>query len=178
MKKTPYQAAIQILLGALLFIILVIGCKNKQASQVSPNADSASSEVAKTQPVQNTKAESKQPIQEKAKSNELDESNKAPQETAEKPSTLLISFYSIGGGIDVKNAQSFDDFISGYKTSNGNSISFERVPWGREGEVDYCVSFSNLNQLEANQFIESSKVKIQDCKLVHFKINGECKRRR
>ena len=162
----------------LLLVIFFTGCKNKQASQVAQTGDPVSSEALKAPNNPTKTVDSQKPAEVKTESNEVKETESVTSPKAEKASTLLVSFYSIGGGIDVKNAQSFDSFISVYKTESGKSIAYDRVPWGREGELDYCVSFSDLNAEETKQFIDASKKKIQDCKMVHFKINGECKRKR
>jgi hypothetical protein len=178
MKKIQFNEACRTLSMCLMLVILVTGCKNKQASQVAQTGDPVSSEALKAADNPTKTADSQKTAQVKTESNEVKETESETSPKAEKASTLLVSFYSIGGGIDVKNAQSFDNFISAYKTERGKSIVYDRVPWGREGELDYCVSFADLNAEETKQFIDVSKEKIQDCKMVHFKINGECKRKR
>lgn len=178
MKKIHFNKAIRTLLVCLLLVILVTSCKNKQASQVAQTAEPESSEALKGSDNPTKTADSQKTAEIKTESNKVKENPSETSPKVEKASTLLVSFYSIGGGIDVKNAQSFDNFISAYKTESGKSIAYDRVPWGREGELDYCVSFSDLNAQETKQFIDASEKKIQDCKMVHFKINGECKRKR
>lgn len=174
MKILQLKETYKILPSTLLVVILAIGCKNKQASQVPQAGATTSAELTKVEDLHENSSKPQ-------KTTEIEKVEVSPKESLtgkERASTLLVSFYSIGGGIDVKNAQSFDNFISEYKTQQGKSVAYERVPWGREGELDYCVSFSDLNSEETEQFIDASKAKIQDCKMVHFKINGECKRKR
>jgi hypothetical protein len=174
MKILQLKETYKILSGTLLLAILAIGCKNKQAAQV-PQPEVATTAESNKTAVLSEKSSSSQKA---AETKKAEESPKESSSKGEKASTLLVSFYSIGGGIDVKNAQSFDNFISAYKTESGKSIAYDRVPWGREGELDYCVSFADINSEETKQFIDASKAKILDCKMVHFKINGECKRKR
>lgn len=179
MKKIKFHDTIKVLSLCLLLFVLAVSCKNKKAPQVPPNEETKSSETVKVTNNSSTISAPQAVIEKKSEPNKkVEETQSETSPISDKPSTLFISFYSIGGGIDVKSAQSFDNFISGYKTKSDKTITYDRVPWGREGELDYCVSFAGLNANEIDQFIEASKVKIQDCKMVHFKINGECKRKR
>jgi hypothetical protein len=160
-----------------LAISILAACKKQPAN--SPSKANTVQEVSKS----TLEPETKQvPVEKEApikgnKENIQNEGNKDKTST-EIPERLLVSFYSIGGGIDVKSAESFDRFILSYKTSDGKSISYERVPWGREGELDYCILFNGMQASNIEDFIESAKAKVADCKMVHFKPNGECKRKR
>lgn len=174
MKKIQFHRVIGSLFSFLLLVIFATSCKNKQATQVTHSEKLTTSAPTKLKENEAHTSES-QPA---AESNKLEETPKQLSPKSEKTATLLVSFYSIGGGIDTKTAQAFDNFISGYKTGSNKLISYDRVPWGREGELDYCINFSELSFDETNQFIEASKAKIKDCKMVHFKQNGECKRKR
>jgi hypothetical protein len=162
-----------------LFTSLFLACKKQPAKSASKapqeNVDLKPTQVVeKKSEVEETKIPSTEnKIKEENKKVDLDNKN-----IEELPERLLVSFYSIGGGIDLKSAQLFDNFITAYKTSQGKSVSYERVPWGREGELDYCILFDGMSASELNAFIESAKAKVSDCKMVHFKINGECKRKR
>lgn len=163
----------------LIAVSIFVGCK-KQPANSTPNAKQEQ-EVTK----QTLEAEVKKPLD---KSNIPSNENKGKEENkevvnndkvdAELPVRLLVSFYSIGGGIDIKSAESFDRFILAYKTSEGKSVSYERVPWGREGELDYCILFDGMSNSNIKGFIEAAKAKVSDCKMVHFKPDGECKRKR
>jgi hypothetical protein len=174
MKILQSKETYKFLSGTLLLAILTIGCKNKQAPQAPPTRVTTRAESTQA----TVRPENSSITQKAEETEKVEESPKESSPKGEKASTLLVSFYSIGGGIDVKNAQSFDNFISEYKTQSGKSVAYERVPWGREGELDYCVSFADFKPEETEKFIDASKAKIQDCKMVHFKINGECKRKR
>lgn len=163
--------------GILLVLIFLGSCKNKQAT---------GSKTPKEERIVQNSNETPAPKQENTAnptivSNDVVDPSKPETQSKESSDAiirLLVSFYSVGGGIDIKTGQAFDNFISAYKTNSGKPITFERVPWGREGELDYCISFSTLSLDETSLFIEASKAKIKDCKMVHFKLNGECKRKR
>ncbi len=91
---------------------------------------------------------------------------------------LVVSFYSIGGGIDLDAARKFDAWIEGYKTPSGQAIVYEKIGWGREGEIDYCIQLDSMNQKDAEEFVGRAKGEVGTCKLMHFTVNGTCKKRR
>ncbi len=165
--------------SVFFFIAFFMACKKQPAKSASKapqeKVDSKPTEVVeKKSQVDETKIPSNE--------NKIKEENKKVESgdkiSEDLPERLLVSFYSIGGGIDLKSAQLFDNFIAAYKTSQGKSVTYERVPWGREGELDYCILFDGMSSTDLNAFIELAKVKVSDCKMVHFKIDGECKRKR
>jgi hypothetical protein len=166
-------------LSVFLLITLSFACKKQPAKSVSnapqEKVDSKPTEVVeKKSDVEETKIPSNEnKIKEESK--KVKDDDKAFEDL---PKRLLVSFYSIGGGIDLKNAQLFDNFMVAYKSSNGKSITYERVPWGREGELDYCIVFDGMSTSDIDEFIVSAKAKISDCKMVHFKLDEECKRKR
>lgn len=165
--------------SVFLAISLFFACKKQPAKSASTvpqeKVDSKPNEVVekKSQVEETIIPSNENKIKEESKVLEVDD--KANEDL---PERLLVSFYSIGGGIDVKSAQLFDKFIAAYETSKGKSVTYERVTWGREGELDYCILFDGMSTSDLNSFIESAKARISDCKMVHFKINGECKRKR
>lgn len=91
---------------------------------------------------------------------------------------LVVSFYSIGGGIDLDAARKFDSWIAAYKTPSGEALVYEKIGWGREGEIDYCIQLESINQMVAEEFVNLAKGEIGACKLMHFTVNGTCKKKR
>jgi hypothetical protein len=91
---------------------------------------------------------------------------------------LVVSFYSIGGGIDLDAARKFDAWIAAYKTPSGQPVVYEKIGWGREGEIDYCIQLDSMNQQEAEEFVGMAKGEVGTCKLMLFTVNGTCKKRR
>ena len=55
-------------------------------------------------------------------------------------------------------------------------IEMETVKWGREGETDYCLKLTELNQEEQAQFISDIKELLKTSKLVRFSENTACKK--
>jgi hypothetical protein len=71
-----------------------------------------------------------------------------------------------------------DVFISRYQLENKKELKFEAVPWGREGEVDYCFMLSELSAKEQSRFINALKDQLKFSELVQITENQPCKPRR
>ncbi|MEX1188050.1 MAG: hypothetical protein WED33_02260 [Bacteroidia bacterium] len=92
--------------------------------------------------------------------------------------SVIVSFFSIGSGVDFTVAREFEAYVKGFETENSDYISVERVPWGREGEVDYCIMFNNLNKEKARAFVSKCREITSKTEWVHMNLDSECKRRR
>lgn len=85
-----------------------------------------------------------------------------------------VSFYSIGEGIDSKSRNAFESYI---KESQNQypELSYIKQPWGREGEVDYCVDITKLNsdiKIKMKLDIEKTLAESKNSRLT---INKPCK---
>jgi hypothetical protein len=108
----------------------------------------------------------------------VEENNKNPKSNEQLIKGLVVSFYSTGGGIDIEAARKFNAWISEYKTQSGQPVVYEKIAWGREGEVDYCIQLESFSPTDAEQFVDAAKGALSNCKLMHFTVNGTCKRKR
>jgi hypothetical protein len=86
-----------------------------------------------------------------------------------------VSFYSIGGGIDISKAEGFNALMQELEADG--TVKVERVPWGREGEVDFCIDLLKLDSDRKQEIIRQIQLKLKDAKHVHQKLNGACKKR-
>ena len=66
---------------------------------------------------------------------------------------LLISFISIGAGIDNGMKEKYDAMI----INHPKKLKFEEAHWGREGEVDYYFTLSEMTPDEQIDFVKKSK---------------------
>lgn len=57
--------------------------------------------------------------------------------TTSKPGTLVVSFISIGSGIDFASVPVFEKEMKAF--NKGCGLLYELKTWGREGERDYCI---------------------------------------
>lgn len=72
---------------------------------------------------------------------------------AEEKFRLVVSFYSIGEGIDGQTHEKFVNFVKGHY----KKVSFESIHWGKEGEIDYCLSLKELSAEEQEEFVQRTK---------------------
>lgn len=87
---------------------------------------------------------------------------------------FIVSFISIGSGIDLKSKQMLNEFITNYEQSNNVKITFNSTNWGKEGEVDYCFLLLELNSKKQEKFIAEAKDILKNCLLVRYKENDSC----
>jgi len=83
---------------------------------------------------------------------------------------LVLSFYSIGTGVDGTYLRKFNDFLESYQPKLNPIIT----PWGREGEVDFCFTLNELSTNQRKKFIKEVRELLKDCKLVHIYENAPC----
>lgn len=88
--------------------------------------------------------------------------------------TLVLSFYSIGTGVDGNNLRKFSEFLENYQPKLNPIVT----PWGREGEVDFCFTLSELSTKQRSQFVKQVREQLKDCKLVHINENAPCVHKR
>ena len=91
---------------------------------------------------------------------------------------FIVGFYSIGSGTETEQISKFKTFAGEYAQKIGKKISIEKFPWGREGEVDYCMHLENLSQDEQSDFISKTKDILKTAQWVHFFQNAECRHAR
>jgi len=89
-----------------------------------------------------------------------------------------VSFISIGAGTDGKSKDQFDQFIPVFEQKNKVKLKYEAIPWGREGEVDYCFDLTGLDTKKQTQFIAETKDLLKGSTLVQYKENEPCQQKR
>lgn len=92
-------------------------------------------------------------------------------------SRFTVSFISIGSGTDKNARKTFLDYLNDYEVKNKKKLIFEVVPWGREGETDYCFKLAELKEDEQTNFITNIKELLKQSKLVRYSENTACKNR-
>jgi hypothetical protein len=83
---------------------------------------------------------------------------------------LVISFYSRGEGTDGEAIKRFDNFIRSYK----KAVSFAMFNWGREGEIDYCISMEGFGSGEQAEFVNKTRELMKDVTLVNIYEHAKC----
>lgn len=82
----------------------------------------------------------------------------------------VVSFISIGAGIDNDTAQEFEEFLS----AKYPDLSYEANPAGYEGEIDYCFDLSDLPSEQQAAFREESTKMLEKSKLVQISEPENC----
>ncbi|NEP86195.1 MAG: hypothetical protein F6K18_04815 [Okeania sp. SIO2C2] len=93
-----------------------------------------------------------------------------PAPLAKACNMFVVSFISIGSGIDRDTAQKFENFLS----TKYPDISYEANPAGYEGERDYCFDLSNLPEEQQAAFRKESRQILQKSKLVQISEQENC----
>lgn len=95
----------------------------------------------------------------------------AAENSAAKDSSyrFIVSFISIGSGIDKKAKNQYEQFLKDFELKNNVTISYEKKYWGREGEVNFCFMLNELKKEEQESFILQSKNLLTNSTLVRFK---------
>ena len=89
--------------------------------------------------------------------------------------SLRISFISIGSGTDKKTKLEYEQFLKQFEESNKVTILLDKASWGKEGEIDFCIKLTGLSDALRKQFIQETKDKLKNSKLVRIYENTTCK---
>lgn len=85
-------------------------------------------------------------------------------------SRLLVSFISKGEGIDYKTSEVFEKFLAEYRPA----VTYEKVHWGREGEIDYCLKLTELSTKDQDKFVQDARIALANKPLVLIEENTPC----
>ena len=153
-----------LILYPLLSVFLSASCGNtKETTKSTNNAPTAQSETAAPAPNNNQTADEIAMTFEK---------NAA--ESQNQNYRLIVSFISIGEGVDPKGREMLDNRVNSWNGEKGERIQMETVPWGREGEADFCFTLKELSPKEQEAFVKEIKSMYQDNKLVQISENQPC----
>jgi len=87
---------------------------------------------------------------------------------------VVVSFYSKGGGIDSKALHIYNVFLDGFEKQHNLKLNYIRTPWGREGEVDYCIPLNNMDSDKQSNFLLQTREILIQSQLVHILENAPC----
>ena len=165
MKSNPLFTASLVL--TICLSTLVFSCKTKKPADNQVKQEEIENETNTIGNVQVVKVEALPNVP---------QINQPVADTAK--CSMLISFYSRGAGSDYEVIAEFERFISDYGVSGKNVPTFERIRWGREGEIDYCIQWKDLAPEEKSKFTEQVNLILKKSKLVHVSYNATCAHRR
>ncbi len=70
------------------------------------------------------------------------------KQASETNTKLLVSFNSIGAGVDYAASSAMQTLLEANKNALGDKFTFERVQRGREGEYNICIDLTKLSSKE------------------------------
>ena len=91
---------------------------------------------------------------------------------------LVVTFYSIGQGSEIRLINAFEDSIGAFSGLKGKTIDYEKVQYGREGETDFCLKLNELTPEEQEEFVRKAHETLKEARWVHIKENEPCLHRR
>jgi hypothetical protein len=165
MKSNAYKQASFI--AVITFLVCFAACKTKKPADQQIKHEELKPESNTLGNVQVVKVETLP---------EIPQIIKSVSDTAK--CSMIVSFYSRGAGSDYEAIAEFDRFLADYASKNKKVPRFERIPWGREGEMDYCIQWNELSPDEKGRFEEQLKQILKKSELVHISYNATCAHRR
>jgi hypothetical protein len=108
-------------------------------------------------------------------SNNTSQMNKTEDENA---CRLIVSFISIGEGTDPEARRIMDGVLDKWAKKAGKPIASEAIPWGREGEVDFCFYLKELSSGDQALFVKEMKEAMEGRNLIQFAENQESRNKR
>jgi hypothetical protein len=91
---------------------------------------------------------------------------------------LVVSFYSIGSGVNREAREKFTAWIGETEKKYGKPLDVEITPWGREGEVDYCIRMSDYAAADQKKIVDSVNELLKSMEYIHVNENAPCLRKR
>jgi hypothetical protein len=86
----------------------------------------------------------------------------------------IVSFGSSGSGIDTKTVASLESYIMSFGKAEGKTLTYDKVNWGKEGEVDYCFPLSELSNGRQKDFVNGLINLTKSAKVVSIQENAAC----
>lgn len=98
----------------------------------------------------------------------------AMTETKEHTYRFIISFISKGTGVDRNNVEALLKYVE----AQPKKPEYEKIQWGREGEMDFCFQLNELKKDEQAKFIKDVKNQMAGSDRVFMTENMACTHQR
>ena len=178
-KKKNKMKTVLSLFIMVVFILGINACKSSKESTENTESEKIESRSEKGSHINEaaevevtTDATANEGVTKEA---QIDETSKLNQEEKYR---IIVSFISWGEGIDPEARKIMENCMSENLENTEKEEVFEAMPWGREGEVDFCFSLSELNEEEQNNFVSSMQKTFEDNKLVQIYENSPAPHKR
>jgi hypothetical protein len=87
---------------------------------------------------------------------------------------VIVSFISKGEGPDSKTLATFESYLITYGKKIGETIIYDKYPWGKEGESDYCFYCKEMKNGEQKDFVTGLTNLTKEAPMVLVKENAVC----
>ncbi len=144
-----------------MMVVAICSCKSSKPGAESPGPVTQENTMQDYQQIITGEAETTEGIRQQ-------------EQLKEKVWRLIVSFISIGEGTDMEAKRMFDAYLHQWKASGHPRVNYLAVPWGKEGEVDFCFTLEHLNAQQQQQFIEGMKEQLRFSSLIRFYENTRC----
>lgn len=91
---------------------------------------------------------------------------------------LVISFISIGSGINLPAKEKLDNYLQLNETLKMKNPEIEIARWGREGEVDYCMKLSAFSAADQEKIVKGIKEQLKKQDHIFLDENAPCRHKR
>jgi len=85
---------------------------------------------------------------------------------------FMVALYSIGTGIDREANAMVKATIEKYE-AKGYALTYEKQPWGKEGEINYCFNLRKLDTKVYDEFLKELKSQLSG-RQAHIYEQKEC----
>ncbi len=160
-----------IIYPATALILITGACKSRQETAATPETRPTEVQPISKPPTSQSTTISSTAVHEEAI---MEETTKQ----AEDNYRFIVSFISIGEGTDRTGRETMDGVLASWEKKKGAPVSFESVPWGREGEVDFCFNLKELSRKEQESFVTDMKSAFKGRSLVQITENQPCVHKR
>jgi hypothetical protein len=79
------------------------------------------------------------------------------EQTTDSTYRFIVSFISKGAGIDSKSNDAIASYITTFNNQNDATVKYDKINWGKEGEMDYCFKLNELKSNKQEDFIKGFK---------------------
>lgn len=154
-----------------LFVVcaVLVSCSCKQQKKVAETEPP----VAK-KPVEPLPPSQQNAVLSEVKEPQMEEA--VDRDGSEASYRLMVSFTSIGEGVDGAAGEKLMEIITQHETTYGMPLRYDRFQRGREGEYVMCFQLLNENEKARNNFIDKVKEALGKNKLVIITENGTYKK--
>lgn len=84
---------------------------------------------------------------------------------------FIVSFISIGAGIDKTAKKQFEQLMTEFENTNKLKLNVVIKKWGREGELKYCFVLKDLDRELQEIFISKTKNTLNQSSLIRYHYN-------